>query len=107
MFQNRSVLITGASSGIGAALARRFAREGARLILIARRADRLTQLAQELSSPQRPVFVNVADLASAEGYQRVLRTISERDGGIDLLVNNAGIGEYGPFVAKTPTTTPA
>ena len=102
MFQNRSVLITGASSGIGAALARRFAREGARLILIARRADRLAQLAQELSSPQRPVFVTVADLASADGYQRVLRTIAERDGGIDVLVNNAGIGEYGAFVAKSP-----
>lgn len=102
MFQNRSVLITGASSGIGAALARRFAREGARLILVARRADRLAQLAQELSAPQRPVFITVADLTDAEGYQRVLRTISEREGGVDVLVNNAGIGEYGPFIEKKP-----
>jgi len=104
MFQNRSVLITGASSGIGASLARRFAREGARLILVARRADRLAQLAQELSAPQRPVFITVADLTTEEGFQRVLRTIAEREGGVDVLVNNAGIGEYGPFSGKTHET---
>ena len=97
MFQNRTVLITGASSGIGAALARRFAREGARLILVARRADRLAHLAQELSSPSRSVFITIGDLVTPEGFDRVVRTVNEREGGVDILVNNAGIGEYGLF----------
>ena len=92
----RVVLITGASAGLGAAVAREVARRGLAtgMVLVARRADRLDALAQELkrSSPALEVQTIAADLAEADGCARVAAEAQARFGGVDVLVNNAGLG---------------
>jgi len=101
-FRDKTVLVTGASSGIGAELARRFAADGAKLILVARRADRLAELADELriGGFASQTAVIVADLVEPGACERVIgdaRLASDR---IDVLINNAGIGEYGDFAEQ-------
>ncbi len=93
-----TVLITGASSGIGKELARCFARDGSRLVLVARRRDPLEVLATQLRPASGiEAVVLVADLACPEGAARVFSQI-ERDGlEVDVLVNNAGFGAQGLF----------
>jgi 3-hydroxy acid dehydrogenase / malonic semialdehyde reductase len=86
--QNQVVLITGASSGIGAACARSFAAAGARLILAARRFDRLQALAAELECETHLLQMDVCDRAQVES---TLATLPEEWGAIDILVNNAGL----------------
>jgi short-subunit dehydrogenase len=87
-------LITGASSGIGAAYARRLARDGVDLVLVARRRDRLEALATELSGVA--VEVLVADLETEEDLETVEARLAAGPD-IDMLVNNAGFGVYGPL----------
>jgi serine 3-dehydrogenase (NADP+) len=84
--QNQTVLIVGASSGIGRAAAVLFAREGAKVIAAARREDRLLALKQELAKEQRDITVRVADASKAEDMQHLAQTI----GKIDVLVFVAG-----------------
>jgi NAD(P)-dependent dehydrogenase (short-subunit alcohol dehydrogenase family) len=88
---DQRVLITGASSGIGWALARAFAREGARLGLIARRRERLKRLADAIEAHgiARPVL-QPADLSTRGAAASAAEAIREELGGIDVLVNNAG-----------------
>ncbi|MGE5282337.1 MAG: SDR family NAD(P)-dependent oxidoreductase [Chloroflexota bacterium] len=93
-----TVVITGASSGIGEATARRLAREpGVELILVARREDRLRALAESLSCPSSHL---VADLTEAEAPERVRAHVEERGGRLDLLVNNAGAAWRGSFAGS-------
>ncbi len=88
--QSFVAVVTGASSGIGEATARRLAREpGARLVLVARREERLRTLAESLGVPAGIVAV---DLTSEGAPGEVLRHVQERHGRLDLLVNNAGAG---------------
>jgi short-subunit dehydrogenase len=89
---NHVTVITGASSGIGAALARRLAREGHRLVLAARRADRLEELARELAG-SAAVAVQCDVSVRAEAEELIHRTVREF-GSIDVLVNNAGRGHF-------------
>jgi len=98
----RLALVTGASSGIGEALARRLARDGHDLIVVARRGDRLTALAESLTSETgAEVEVLVADLTAPDDVQRLEKRVAgERR--LDLLVNNAGFAGYGPFVEIDP-----
>ena len=89
-------LVTGASAGIGAAIARAFAAEGVSCVLSARREDRLRELAKELEATHRVrTRVVGADLAAADGPERLLAAV--RDLEIAILVNNAGFGGAGRF----------
>jgi uncharacterized protein len=91
-------LVTGASAGIGVALARELAGGGANLVLTARRKGRLEKLAQELSAAHRiRTEVFAADLAQQEAPQRIFAFTLAKQIEIDLLVNNAGFGGYGEF----------
>jgi NADP-dependent 3-hydroxy acid dehydrogenase YdfG len=93
-------LVTGASSGIGEATARRLAQEGASVALVARRRDRLEKVASSLGAASR-VFVVTADITDrAQARDAVKRTVAEL-GRLDVLVNNAGMGLAGP-VAEAP-----
>ncbi|TPL60235.1 SDR family oxidoreductase [Mesorhizobium sp. B2-4-2] len=87
-----TAVITGASSGIGAVYADRLAGQGYDLVLVARRADRLEELAERLRyAYSRKVSVISADLANDDDVRRVERTVSTDDS-VTLLVNNAGLG---------------
>ena len=89
----RTALITGASAGIGAALARVFAENGFGLVLVARREDRLTALAKELGQKyQVPASTISADLGDPSAPARIFEETERRGLRIDALVNNAGYG---------------
>lgn len=96
-----TALITGASSGIGAIYADRLAARGHDLLLVARRADRLTALATDLQQRYGvQVDTLVADLSQPEGIARVEAVLRENTA-IDLLVNNAGAANLAPFLSST------
>jgi NAD(P)-dependent dehydrogenase (short-subunit alcohol dehydrogenase family) len=90
------VIITGASSGLGEATARRLARGGAKLIISARRSERLETLARELDPSGRSVLAVAADVTDGAGRQRLVDGALQKFGRIDALVNNAGYGTRGP-----------
>ena len=92
-------LVTGASSGIGAAIAREYARRGKPLVLSARRVDRLNALARELGE-YVPCEVIAADLAAPTAPQRLVEQTQARGLCVDTLVNNAGYGVPGRFLSK-------
>ncbi len=97
MFRDKHVVVTGASSGIGQSLARQFAQAGARVSLVARRTDKLTGLADELKAATGRAAVITADLVEPGACERVPTDARAVFGPIDVLVNNAGVGEYGLF----------
>ena len=95
------VLITGASAGIGAELAREFAKHGHRLTLVARRRDELQQLAAELEREHHvDVQLVVQDLAKPAGPAAVVKAALADGEAIGILVNNAGVIDVGPFAAS-------
>lgn len=94
-FQNKTVIVTGGSDGVGAAVARRFADAGARLVLVARGRDKLERLADELR-PRATVVTVPMDVADHEACVRLFMLAEGEFGGIHILVNNAGYHERGP-----------
>jgi short-subunit dehydrogenase len=86
------ILITGASSGIGEATARKFAKEGYRVVLAARRFDRLQNLAEQIAAAGGQALPVEADVANLEDIQRLVHAVIENFGQIDVLFNNAGFG---------------
>jgi len=91
-------LITGASSGIGEAFARQLVNRDIAVVLVARRQERLQLLAEEFGGDTEVI---VADLATPEGVSRVADRLRDQTRPVDLLVNNAGVGLYGPISDKT------
>jgi short-subunit dehydrogenase len=96
-FQGRWALITGGSAGIGVALARELARCGAKLILTARRKDRLDSLAEELAAQGAEVRIVTADLNDPAAAQQIYDATEGAGLPVDILINNAGLGQYGAF----------
>jgi len=92
-------LVTGASSGIGAAAARLLVAEGVRVVLVARRGERIDALAAELGPA---ALALPADVADAGQVAAVFDQVRERVGGLDLLFNNAGLGVNAPFEHSDP-----
>ena len=96
---DRTAVVTGASSGIGAEIARELARRGHGLTLVARREDRLKELAAELSGVR--VEVVIADLSVEADRQKVVDEVASRGLHIDVLVNNAGLSTTGLVAEST------
>jgi NADP-dependent 3-hydroxy acid dehydrogenase YdfG len=94
-------LVTGASSGIGAATARRLAREGAAVALVARRRDRLERVAADIASMGGAALVVEADITDAELAEQVVALTLDRFARLDILVNNAGIMLLGTALHTT------
>jgi short-subunit dehydrogenase len=98
-----TVLITGASSGIGLELAKCFAADGSRLVFVARNKEALEKLAEELRRDNKiEAIVLTADLSLPETPKRIFQELSARKISVDVLVNNAGFGLHGTFV-KLPS----
>jgi short-subunit dehydrogenase len=96
--EGKIAIITGASSGIGAALSKAFSRAGALVTLAARRKDKLEEVAAEC--PGEHLLV-VADVTDPGGRREILEKTMGRWGRVDVLVNNAGAGAYGHFLEAT------
>lgn len=86
------IFLTGASSGLGAGLARHYARPGATLGLVARRAAQLEQVARDVRAAGAAAHLYVADVADTDAMQEASRRFLDAAGGVDLVIANAGIG---------------
>jgi short-subunit dehydrogenase len=95
--RGRRILITGASGGIGRAVAQQAAAAGARLLLAARSAEPLQALAGELTAAGADVVAIPADITSDADRRHLLEVAGGRFDGLDALINNAGIGSFGHF----------
>ena len=100
--REKRILITGASSGIGRDLAIQLAAEGARLVIAARRAEKLTKLVTEIESAGGHAIACVADVTIAEDREKLLAQCQNHLGGVDILINNAGVGAMGRFDEAEP-----
>lgn len=100
-FEGQVALITGASSGIGAALAREFAREGAHTVLLARRLDRIGALAEELSGSGRRSLALAGDVTRDGDIERAVELAGKEFGRLDVVVANAGFSVSGRLLDLT------
>jgi len=99
---NRTVLITGASSGIGKSLAHLFAKDGTQIVLAARSTEKMETLKKELEQKyQSTVFVYSCDLSNPKSAKELYQFTKEKNLVVDVLVNNAGFGNLGAF-GETP-----
>jgi NAD(P)-dependent dehydrogenase (short-subunit alcohol dehydrogenase family) len=98
----RVALVTGASSGIGRALANAFAAAGARVVLAARRTERLETLADELNRCGHEAMAVALDVTDREAIGRVFDAVASRFGVVDVVVNNAGVAKPAMFLKTSP-----
>lgn len=97
-FEGKNVIVTGAGQGIGRAIAKRFASEGADVMLIGRRPAPLQDTASEIEAAGGTSYVQPADVSQSAEVEQAVAAAAERWGTIDVLVNNAGIAEERPFL---------
>ena len=102
-FENKTILITGASSGIGKEFAKQLASKGANLILTARTRSDLINLAQELESEHTNIWIKTipADLSELNSARTLFEKINDSDLSIDYLINNAGFGKFCEFSGES------
>ncbi|MCI0641153.1 MAG: SDR family oxidoreductase [Gemmataceae bacterium] len=93
----RRILLTGASSGIGKALAEQLSQSGAGLLLAARSQDKLQELVERFKARGNPAFALRADVTLEEDRRRLLEEAEVRLGGLDVLINNAGVASWAHF----------
>ena len=102
--ENKVAIVTGGGTGIGRGVALALAGEGARVVVCGRRMDRLEQTAQTIRQAGGSVLAVQADVSDAQDVDRLVATVMERYGKIDILINNAGIAEGGELHNLTPET---
>ena len=90
----RVAVVTGASSGIGAAIARGLVAEGARVVAVARRADRLASLIAEIEAAGGVARAFIADVTQEDAVEALFASVDATEGRVDLLINNAGIADH-------------
>jgi short-subunit dehydrogenase len=94
-FKDKVVVVTGASSGMGRSLAKKFSERGAKLVLAARNEEKLNLIAKELNKDSRENLVCVTDVSSKEQVEKMIDQTIDRFKRIDILINCAGFGMYG------------
>lgn len=100
--KDKKVIVTGASSGLGSHITRRLVAEGARVLAVARRSERLNDLADDLADQEGSVTTARIDVSKQEDAERMVAVAEERLGGIDGLVNNAGMEIQGAIDTLDP-----
>ena len=100
-FKNKVVLITGGGTGIGKDSARAFLQQGAKVVLNGRRENVLAETARELDPSGKNVATVAGDIGIRETSTRLVQTAVEKFGGVDILINNAGVFKPTPFLEHT------
>ena len=95
-FKGKTVIITGASSGIGKESAKQFAKKGAHIALISRKKEKLAKAKQELEKFKTTTEIFPCDVSDKSQVKEMARSVFEKFGSVDVLVNNAGFAVYGP-----------
>ena len=99
--KNKTVLITGGSRGLGLVMAREFAREGARLVLCARDEEELQRARSDIDDYSAEVMTIPCDITNKQSVDEMVAAVNSRFGGVDVLVNNAGVIQVGPIEVMT------
>lgn len=97
-FKDKVVIVTGASSGIGEAVAREFALKGSKVVLAARSEEKLSRITSEINRFNKNVFYIITDVSREEDCRNLIETTVNKFGTIDILVNNAGISMRASFL---------
>ncbi len=96
--KEKVVIVTGSSRGIGLAIAKRLAKEGARVVINSRSQERINEISSELQREGLNVIGVGADIQTKEGAEKLIEKATEKWGGVDILVNNAGINRDNLFL---------
>ena len=100
-FENKVILITGGSRGLGLVLAREFASRGAKIAICARDREELQRAKEDLESRGAEVFDVICDVRQQAQVEEMIADVRSRFGAIDILINNAGVIQVGPLEAQT------
>lgn len=100
--QDKNVVLTGASGGIGQAIATQLAKQGAHIGLVGTRHDALNKLREELLQYHDDIITIPADITTEQGQQQIITDMHARFGSIDVLINSAGITEFTEFSEQQP-----